>query len=481
MIAAFTARTVALIFLAIHLLTIGIYPFHRDELYLIVSGRHLGWPGVNHTTPAVLLARAAELLGGLSPFAQRVPDALCGFAVILLAGASAKRLGGGRGAQLLAALAVATGPIFFFSSGVHGTNAPDQLCWALAGYVFLGCFEARPRWVLLGVVLGVGFLVKATILFSAAGLVVAVLATPLRRRLTTAVPGALVFLLFLLPTATWQQLHGWPLLTFIASSNAAVRARTSTIAIVFDQLRLLGPAGLALTAIGVATGLQKGASQAGRATSVFFVAVLVAVLGVHGKPYYLSAAAPLMIAVGSIKCADCLSSLRRQVARTSLVFAWLLSSILILAGTLPLLPLALQERLQIHKLNPELIQFADWDAHVAQIATAYRQSGLDGAPVLTDSYGTASAIDLFDHGLPQAVSPGNDFFFWTAGARPEAVLALGYPPELLAQLFEEVTYVATIRGAGNHDNRFDFPRAAYACRRPKRPLAELWLAMRRFD
>jgi Dolichyl-phosphate-mannose-protein mannosyltransferase len=479
-IAAFTARTVALFFLAIHLLTIGFYPFHRDELYLIVSGRHLSWPGVNHPTPTVLFAHASELLGGLSPFAQRVPDALCGFAVIVLAGACAKRLGGGRGAQLLAALAVATGPIFFFSAGVHGTNAPDQLCWALAGYIFLGLFEDRPRWALLGLVLGIGFLVKATILFCAAGLAVAVLATPLRDRLKTARPGVLVFLLFLLPTAIWQQSHGWPLFTFIASSNAAVRARTSTIAIVFDQLRLLGPTGVALTAIGVATGLQKIASQSGRATSVFFVAVLVAVLGIHGKPYYLSAGAPLVFAAGSIKAAEWLSGLHRQVARP-LVFAWSLSSVAILAGTLPLLPLALQERLQIHKLNPELNQFADWNAHVAQIAGAYRQSGLNGAPVLTDSYGTASAIDLFDHGLPQAVSSGNDFFFWTAGARPEAVLALGYPPELLAKLFEEVTYVATIRGSGNHDNRFDFPRAAYACRRPKKPLAALWLAIRRFD
>jgi hypothetical protein len=474
-IATFTARGVAFCFLAIHLLTIGLYPLHRDELYLIASGRRLGWPGVSHATPAVLLAHVSELLAGLSPFAQRLPDALCGFAAILLAGACAKKLGGGRGAQLLAALSVATGPIFFFSAGVHGTNAPDQLCWALAGYVFLSCLEGTPRWALLGLVLGAGFLVKATILFCVLGLTIALVMT---HRIKRAAPGVAVFLLFLLPTAAWQQLHGWPLFTFIASSNAVVRARTPTIAIVLDQLRLLGPAGLALTLIGIACGLHREASQAARALSIFFLAVLAAVLGIHGKPYYLSAAAPLVIAAGSIKAADWLSKLR---AARPLVSAWLLSSVLILAGTLPLLPLALQEHLQIQKLNPELIQFADWDAHAAQIADVQRRAGLHGAPVLTDSYGTASAIDLFGHGLPPAISSANDFFFWTAGKRPESVLAIGYPPELLAKLFEEVTYVATIRGAGNHDNRFDFPRAAYACRRPKTTLADLWPAMRRFD
>ena len=153
---------IALLALAAHLLTIHLYGFHRDELYLIVSGRQLGGPGVNHATPTVLLARAADLIGGLSPFAQRIPDTLFGMAVVVLTGACARRLSGGRGAQVLAALAVATGPIFFFSAGVHGTNAPDQLCWALTGWIFLGFFDLRSagwltaprRWELLGGIIG---------------------------------------------------------------------------------------------------------------------------------------------------------------------------------------------------------------------------------------------------------------------------------------------------------------------------------------
>lgn len=486
---------IALLALAAHLLTIHLYGFHRDELYLIVSGRQLGGPGVNHATPTVLLARAAELVGGLSPFAQRIPDALFGTVVVVLAGACARRLGGGRGAEVLAALAVATGPIFFFSAGVHGTNAPDQLCWALAGWIFLGFFDLRSadwlnaprRWVLLGGIIGLGFLTKATALICAAGLVAAMLATPLRAQLRTAGPWicAAIALLFLVPTAIWQQRHGWPLLDFIRDSNAAVRRRTPTPAILLDQVRLLHPVGLALAATGVVSGLRRGASAGQRAAAVWFVAVLVAVLALHGKPYYLAAAAPLALAAGSVASARWLSTLSVRASRV-LLAAWLLSAAATLAGTLPLLPAALQERLQLYRLNPELIQFADWDHHVVQIADAYRQAGLattPGAAILTDSYGTASAVELLgaSHGLPRAVSGGNDFFFWNAGAEPEAVLALGYSPTLLERLFDEVTAVATIRGVSDHDNRFDFPRVAYACRHRKRSLSALWADLRRFD
>lgn len=484
---------IALLTLVAHLLTIHLYGFHRDELYLIVSGRQLGGPGVNHATPTVLLARAADLVGGLSPFAQRIPDTVFGMAVIVLTGACARRLGGGRGAQVLAALAVATGPIFFFSAGVHGTNAPDQLFWVLTGWIFLGFFDpagrlnATRRWVLLGGILGLGFLTKATVLICAAGLFAAVLATRLRAHFRTAGPwiGAAITLLFLVPTAIWQQRHGWPLLEFIADSNAAVRRRTPTAAILLDQVRLLHPVGLALAATGVVSGLRRGASAGQRAAAAWFVTVLVAVLALHGKPYYVASAAPLAMAAGSVACARWLSSLSARTSR-ALLAAWLVSAAATLAGTLPLLPAALQERLQLVRLNPELIQFADWGHHVAQIADAYRRADLaatPGAAILTDSYGTASAVDLLGaaHGLPRAISGGNDFFYWTAGAEPQAVLALGYSPRLLATLFDEVTAVATIRGVSEHDNRFDFPRVAYACRHPKRLLSGLWAELRRFD
>jgi hypothetical protein len=178
-----------------------------------------------------------------------------------------------------------------------------------------------------------------------------------------------------------------------------------------------------------------------------------------------------------------LERLAPRVSR-ALAAVWLGSALLVLLGTLPLLPVALRERLRLPRLNPELLQFADWEGHVARIADAWRRAGLaDGAPVLTGSYGTAAAIELFGaaHGLPGPISAANDYYFWTAGAHPDAVLALGVPPELLAELFEEVTAVATIRDAGDHDNRFDFPRIALACRRPKQPLAAFWRRLRRFD
>ncbi len=482
--------------LAAHWLTMGRYGFHRDELYLIVSGRHLGEAGVNHPTPAVLLARAAELLCGLSPFAQRFADSICGALTVLLAGACARRLGGGRPAQLIAALAVATGPIFFFSAGVHGTNAPDQLLWTLAGWVFLGFFDpapplpaiaAKPRWALLGATIALGVLTKATMLLCALGLFAALLLTPLRVRLRTPGPWicALVAVVLLLPSVFWQQRHGWPLFEFIASSNAAVRGRTPELAILFDQARLLHPVGFALATIGVAAGLRKGATAGLRAAALATLTMFAAVLALHGKPYYAASGAPLAIAAGSVACQRWVSLLSSRGAR-GLLAAWLLSAAVSLAGTLPLLPASVQRKLELQRLNPELVQFADWSGLVAEIGEAWRRADLaatPGAAVLTDSYGTAAALELYGpaHGLPAAICASNDFYFWSAGRDPPAVLALGYSASLLEELFSQVTAVATIRGTDGEDNRFDFPKVAKACRGRKRALGEYWQRMKRFD
>ena len=101
----------ALALVVLHLLTNGQYGFHRDELGTIDSAYHLAWGYVGDPPLTPFVARLALDLVGPSLVGLRLFSGLAIASAMVLTGLIARELGGGRSAQLLAALAVATAPI----------------------------------------------------------------------------------------------------------------------------------------------------------------------------------------------------------------------------------------------------------------------------------------------------------------------------------------------------------------------------------
>jgi hypothetical protein len=130
-----------------------------------------------------------------------------------------------------------------------------------------------------------------------------------------------------------------------------------------------------------------------------------------------------------------------------------------------------------------LVQFADWGALVRRIGDLHRASGLPpDAPVLTDSYGTAAALQHF--GELRVLSGSNSFAAWAWEPRadePDALLAIGYPPALLQRFFRSVQPAGLIEAPGGGDNRFDFPRQAWLCTGRTGSLRRGWAAFAHFD
>src|SRR6266536_1018026 len=89
----------------------GQYGFPRDELALLDDASHLDWGYVAYPplTPAV--ARLALELFGPSLVGLRLFSGIAQGLVTLMVGLMARELGGGRGAQIFAALAVTIAPI----------------------------------------------------------------------------------------------------------------------------------------------------------------------------------------------------------------------------------------------------------------------------------------------------------------------------------------------------------------------------------
>src|SRR5271165_956084 len=99
---------IAVAFVAFELALSARYGFHRDELYFLACARHLAWGYVDQPPFVPAVARIAVAWFGSSVVGLRLFPTLAGALTVVLTGCMARELGGGRRAQLLAALAAAT-------------------------------------------------------------------------------------------------------------------------------------------------------------------------------------------------------------------------------------------------------------------------------------------------------------------------------------------------------------------------------------
>ena len=132
---------------------------------------YLDWGYVTYPplTPAVAstsLALFGETLWGL-----RFLAALAQSIAMVLAGLTARELGGRRTAQVLTALAVAIAPISLAWSSMFHYGGLDYLWWTLLAFLVARLLHTEnPRyWLGIGVVIGLGMMTKYTMAVCAAG------------------------------------------------------------------------------------------------------------------------------------------------------------------------------------------------------------------------------------------------------------------------------------------------------------------------
>ncbi len=108
-------------------MTASNYGYFRDELYYVAAGRHPAFGYVDFPPFAALVAALTRVLLGDSLLALHFFPALAGAAVVVLTGLMARKLGGGRFARGLAALAVLVAPNFLVFGTWFSMDAFDQL------------------------------------------------------------------------------------------------------------------------------------------------------------------------------------------------------------------------------------------------------------------------------------------------------------------------------------------------------------------
>jgi 4-amino-4-deoxy-L-arabinose transferase-like glycosyltransferase len=338
--------SIALGTVVVHVATGWRYGFDRDELMAMDDARHLAWGYVQYPPVTAFLGRVASVLFGTSLVGFRFFAAAAMAVAVVLTGLMAKEMGGGKWAQVVAAMA--TVPFCLGAGALMQYISFDYVCWVGVAWCVTAVvsgewrvtsketkeqlesedaakernskMESRPGgtwWVGVGVGIGLGMMTKYTMGFLAVGVVVGVLCTPMRRYLKSGWLwlGVLVSVVIFLPNLWWQWTHGFVSLEFLRFLHARDVATGQTDWFLPGQLEitlLAFPLAVAGLAFCCGMGVNLEGSGEGRVTSVerhrilgwMYVVPLGLFLVMRGRNYYLAPAYPMLYAAGAVWVED---------------------------------------------------------------------------------------------------------------------------------------------------------------------------------
>ena len=480
----------------IHFLLNGGYGYFRDELYYAACGERLAWGYFDHAPLAPFVARLSRVMLGDSLFALRFFPALAAAAKVLLAGWIARELGGGKFAQFLASFAVLLAPIYLTFDNFLSMNSFEPVFWMACAAIVLRILNGGDEklWLLFGAVAGLGILNKHSMLFFGSGIVLGLLLTPARKQFTRIWPwlAAAIAFLFFLPNLLWEMRNGWPTIALLHSVIGTKYTHISAWDFIWQQTLLTHPLAAPIWIVGLWYLLRDTQGRKYAVLGWAYLTVLVEMIALNGKIYYLAPAYVMLLAAGAVWVE------LRAVPRAG---AWLKPGIIVplLIGGLIAAPLAMPilpvralvkyaafwdvKAVRVENVPqgdlPQL--FGDmfgWQQQVASMAGVYHSlppAVRANAALLAYNYGEAAAIDYFGPamGLPKSISGHNQYGLWgPRGYSGKVVIAIGYPESRLREFFGEVTSAAQLSPPSAIPEESDL--TIYVCRQPRAPLAEMW-------
>jgi hypothetical protein len=458
----------ALAKLAVHMLTNGQYGFHRDELGMLDDARFPAWGYVSYPPLTPFFARVALVLFGPSLVGLRFFAALGQSIVLVLVGLIARDLGGGRRAQLLAALAVAIAPIALNWSSLFHYGGFDYLWWVLIAFLAVRLLKSEdPRyWLGLGAVIGLGMLTKYTMAFCVAGLVGGVLLTRARRYLASLWlwGGVGLSLLIFLPNLVWQAQHSFIHLQFLSYIHARDIAIGRTKSFLLDQLySAANPVTIPLWVAGLYFYFFTPAGRPFRLLGWMVVIPFALMLATQGRGYYTGPIYPALLAGGAVYGERWLRSLPAARARWLWATTWCTLALggLVVAGlVLPVAPINSTWWQVARVVDPEPKEEIGWPELVQTVAGIYAALPPADKPTtgILTNYSEVGAISLYGpaYDLPQAIGGENtDWLRGYGDPPPQTLIVVSWRPVGVDQFFASCVlagHITNAYGVPNEDS-----------------------------
>ena len=482
------------IFLVLHLVPRPGYGFHRDELLYLAMADHLDLFRMQFPPLIAVLGRLAKALPMDTLAAVHLLAALAGTGVLGIGVAITRRLGGGREAQILAALALAVGPFSLRTGALFQPVVFEVLWWSLAVWAFVALLDGGDRrwWIVFGLAAGLGGLTKFSAAIFGGAMALGVFASPLRRDFRTRWPWMAVLVggAVAMPSVLGQIHWEWPFHAQQQVLRETQLDRVTPLSFLSGQLLLVGAAAPLLLAGTV--GIFASASlRRFRALGVAAAAAVVFLLILHGKEYYFGPMHPPLLAAGSFVVGGWLAK-RRWAWRGAL--AWgAVGGVLLLPMGIPLLTPSIMARyaealgmtqavttnrgtvLPLPQDYADMLGWRDQVAEASRIYHALPEAERATAVVLGGNYGRAGALAVYheEFGLPYPISRHGDFWAWGIGHEdPGVVIIVGGSVEELQPLFQEVVDAGRVSTPLGVEEEQEV--RIHLCREPREPFQQLW-------
>ena len=503
----FTSGTAIVLYMAtaeflLHVLTATRYGIFRDEMYYLACSQHPAWGYVDHPPMNVFIAWLARHIFGDSLLGLRLFPAIAGAALVWITGQLAREIGGGRFAQVLAALVIIPVPIYLLMQHWLTMNAFEPLLWMGCVWCVVRAINLNePRYLFwFGVLTGIGMETKYSIAFLVLGILLGLLASPERHFFKSRWLwlGMLAAFILALPNFLWQLQHDFPFLELLhnirMSNRDIIRGPVSFLA---DQAAMINPILAPLALLGLISLLFDRSGRRNRPLGWAAIVVVTSFMVLKGKNYYVAPIYPILFAAGSVAF-ERLTSLRFAWGRVAYVLLIVASGALLLPIVCPILSpehylryqaaLGIKAPVAERQSNGPLPQyFADefgWEEMVQQVAHVYDSlspAERGRAAIFCNSWGEAAAVDFFGpkYGLPRAISNHNNYWYW--GPRDytgDIVIVLGSDGRGDRESFQSVEATAEVE---HPYSRRDEHFTIWLCRGPKKNLRELWPQLKKFD
>jgi 4-amino-4-deoxy-L-arabinose transferase-like glycosyltransferase len=476
---------IAALFGLAHVLTNGQYGFHRDEWQFLSDAQHLDWGFVPYPPLDAALEHLGLKMFGLSLVGLRLFSVLAQVLVIAFSGLMARDLGGSRLAQIFTALAVALSPAPMADATEFQYSSFDMLWWVLIAWSVIRLLrDDEPRWwMAIGLFAGLGLQTKYSIAFELAGVLGGVLLTDARRHVMSGWfwAGGAVALLVFAPNLVWLVRHDFVSYHFLQGIHARDVNEGRADGFLRDQFLI--NANLVAAPVWLAGLVAYFGDRRYRMLAWMYVVPLLLFLFARGRFYYVSAAYPMLLAMGSVVGVRWLYSLRPtwRVGITTLLFTGVFA--IGVYAALCIVPFASNGPWREFALrhNGDLREEVGWNELVAQVAAirdALPPAQQADLGIVVGNYGEYGSIALLGekYHLPTPISAVNSG--WLRGypqMPPGTVIVLGSSRARADELFTGCRLAGHSRNAwGVVNEESQYHPDIFVCGPMRKPWSELW-------
>lgn len=475
----------------LHLLTNNRYGFHRDELQFLSDAVHLDWGFVSYPPLTPFLEHILLSIFGLSMVGLRLFAVIAQAAAIVVGGLMARDLGGGRIAQVTAALAVAFAPLSLFEGTEFQYTAFDYLWWILIAWFATRLLTTdNPRWWLaIGVAVGLGLETKYAITFLVAGVLTGVVFSQARRYVRSGWfwAGIGVALLMFLPNFIWLVRHDFISYTFLQHIHIRDVGEGRADGFWRDQAMIC--VNLAAVPLCIAGFIGFARSERYRMLAWMSLVPVVLFWVAKGRGYYTAGVYPALMAMGAVRAerwTENLPKLGKFSVRAVYFAAFAFVSVYICSVVIPF---AQSGPFKEHALknNGDLREEIGWDELVRTVAgirdslPADQQAHLG---ITVGNYGEQGAIEMLGpaYNLPPPISTTNSA--WLRGyptPTPTTIIALGITAKQADSIFTGCRLAGhNGNSLGIHNEESMSHPDIFVCGPPRDPWPVLWRNHRDF-